>query len=560
MGNYKATDFVRHRSEFFQAYRKPVKPELDSHQEDIHIDWEQTVETWASRRDYSYLHKHRHQIIQEFNDLYASLEKKKNAGLAFWYYCIYCSHLLENYYLAYGQKGKAEDQKKLRAQILARLHPSEESGSEKEGFFHSLRKQFTSGFRDLVSTPVHASKIRDKAGEANIWRIYWVFCRFMLKTGLTMSRDAQLLDKLDELLGSHTDLDGIFAAFDKPAMVLNVLSVGFFAARFMINAAQIVKHTFFPSKEEKKTSAWRRFKAELDKRHADMVNHGAWAAVNFVTNFNTLCHISAPVAGWITAGFLVFDIATLLYVRERAKKQYLQKRADYNHLIEDYNVKIIELENIDKKILSDEEPKRTLDSLIYYYSQIKMLEQQIEALDISWKTKSATLHFLAVATVLLATGFALSMLLSPPAAVLACYFVCIVGIAMYLSEKSYSAYKEKSLALEYAKKRGDPEIKELEKACKAARNEFIFSLVKNTVVPSLLIATYAVCWPAAVALTVLFVGYELFQAYRRHRQSQNKAMEKPLLEDTDNKMLENSEKRKEIEDEDLDSQWQVVYS
>lgn len=531
MGVSKASRFAEDRIKFFNNFNHQRKHDLYSIDK---VDWDASAKQYNGK-GYSYLHEHNSLILQEFNDLYASLEQEKDVNdntIAFWFYCIYCSHLLENYYVAYGQKGKAADQAKLRAQILARIQPKAEpsSNSDKEGFLSSLRKHIKAGFHDLLTTPVHASKVRDKAGMYNLWRIYWVFCRLMLKTGLILSRDIGLLDKLDELLGSHTEFGGIFDKIDIPPGVLNVLSVGFFAARFMINAAHVVKHTFFPSKGEKETSTWRRFVSELDKRHADLANHGVWGAVNFITNFNSICHISAPAAGWITAGFLVFDILCLLYVRQRAKQEYLQKRADYLHSINALSYKIEALQKrAQKSELEDDEQK----DLAFYLKQREILQRQQEQLEIRWKSKSATLNMLALATVLLASGFALSMLVSPPLLVFACYFVCMIGIALYLSEKSYSSYQEKSLALEFAQHRAHTpeEIGKLEKACAAARNEFIFTLAKNIIVPSLLIAAYAVCWPAAVALTVLVIGYELFSAYRRHRQSGKARLEPSISEE-----------------------------
>ncbi|CAM2909958.1 Uncharacterised protein [Legionella steigerwaltii] len=50
----------------------------------------------------------------------------------------------------------------------------------------------------------------------------------------------------------------------------------------------------------------------------------------------------------------------------------------------------------------------------------------------------------------------------------------------------------------------------------------------------LLITTFAICWPAAVALTVLYVGYEMYHAYNQHqskKEAAQHALEAPENDD-----------------------------
>ncbi len=251
------------------------------------------------------------------------------------------------------------------------------------------------------------------------------------------------------------------------------------------------------------TTRWDRFKYELYKRHCNFANDLVWATVNFLTNFNQIVHISGPVAGYLTSAFLVFDVCMALYKCNLAKQEYLTKKAQYIEERDEYN-------NPDRfKKLTDEQRR----------IHIEMLDQQLIALELNWRTKEATFYFVAAAAALLMMGFTASMLVSPAIMVVACYFVCTVAVAMYLSSGAFSKYQEKSLYLEQAQLTGKNlpvALKEYE----AARNDFIFSMVKNTVMPLMLITTFAICWPAAVVLTAMYVGYEMYHAYDQHSESQ----------------------------------------
>ena len=58
-------------------------------------------------------------------------------------------------------------------------------------------------------------------------------------------------------------------------------------------------------------------------------------------------------------------------------------------------------------------------------------------------------------------------------------------------------------------------------------------MVKNTLAPILLITTYAICWPAALALTAVYLGYELLHSYEQHqanKEVKQLALARPIAE------------------------------
>lgn len=247
------------------------------------------------------------------------------------------------------------------------------------------------------------------------------------------------------------------------------------------------------------TSAYDRFKHELYKRHGNFLNDITWGIVNFLCNFNTLVGISGPVAGYLTAVFLVFDILLILYKCNLAKNEYLTKKSQYEQEIEDYK-------NPNKfKTLTAEQKS----------IHIQMLQDQLTEHEINWQTKEATFYFLAAAATLLMMGFTVAILFNPSLLILSSFVVCTIGVAMYLSSDAYSQYTEKNLKLQQAQL-NDKNLPVAQQEYETARNNFIFTMLKNAIVPTVLIATFAVCWPAAIVLTALYIGAEAYHAYSQH--------------------------------------------
>jgi hypothetical protein len=579
--------FRRDKQRFFSQF--PSVTNLD-----IQLN---TIDSQVQNIGYSFLLRNKAALEEEFTQMFAVLQQQDDENKeVFWLYCYYCASLLEAFYNAYSQPGNAEKYRKLRKKIKDHLNHDTENSEAEKSFIQSLQVSFLEGFRNLVSAPFHLSQIRDYVAYSNLCRIYWTFCRLTLTQGLAVVKDLKLIDMLDAILGTHTDVDKIIGAIQAPTFVINYFSVGFFLMRFMIDGGLLLRHTFFPTELEKgeensceinyldnfngtpsleyyrnsyimvpdendtgiklyyisksgtaerltirdkhklkqallaklndnpsirlsaaeireiitahtdhvpePTTCFDRFKHELYKRHCNFLNDLVWATVNFLTNFNQVVHISGPVAGYLTSVFLVFDVAMALYKCNLAKQEYLTKKAQYIAERNEYN----DPERFKK--LSPEQRR----------VHIEMLDEQLTALKIDWQTKEATCYFVAAAAALLMLGFTASMLLSPAVMVGGCYFVCTVAVAMYLSSEAYSKYQERRLHLEEAQLIGK-NLLVAQREFEAARNDFIFTMIKNTVMPLVLISTFAICWPAAVVLTAMYVGYELYHAYDQHSES-----------------------------------------
>lgn len=550
--------------------------------------------TMAERRvsamNYSFLLENKTTLEAEFIEMFTVLQKQEGEQKeAFWLYCYYCASLLELFHRSYLQTNKEEHYKDLKNKILLRLRKQvKKTEDDEQSFIQSLYSSFLGSLNNLVNAPFHISQIRDYIAFANLCRLYWAFCRLTMTQGLLLARDLHLIEQLDVILGTHTNVDKIISVFQAPIGVLNYFSIGFFLARFMIDGGLLLKHTFLPTELEKgsecaiyskdklpgaseideyrrsymvindnethnlyyipktgspqlikvpdgktlselltkfngldelilnsnevqtlitdntnhapeKTTCFERFKFELYKRHCNFANDLLWSTVNFLTNFNHISGIPGPIASYITATFLVFDVGMALYKCSLAKQEYLSKKSQYLQEIEEY---------------SDRNLYHTLTDA-QRLMHIDMLNKQIYELEISWRTKEATFYFVAAAAALLMMGFTASVLVSPPMLVLGCFFVCTIAIAMYLSSGAYSQYQEKSLYLEQAQLTGK-HLEIAQKEYEVARTEFFYSMTKNTFMPMILITTYAICWPAAIALTAIYMGSELLHAYNQH--------------------------------------------
>jgi hypothetical protein len=543
----------------------------------------------ANEKEYKFLANNKLLIEQEFNQLFASLKKQGDNRQNLWLYCFYCCTMLQNYYSAYDKQSLVDKYRKQSIELQFRCENGvfENPAIDEDTFLRSLQKKISADLGVLASTPNHIAKIRDWLAFSNIYRIHFNFCRFTVRQSIFLMRELKWL----ETLSNHLDLDAMIAKVNAPAPIFNVLSVGLFAARFIINAGLLLKHTFLPSNEErtgycllsrpsvpehfdelldlpagynsyyvqingnqnilyyvnrenrtittlpvfddKKTvfdqemltiekesplsiddlkkitlltghvqqllSTRERFFHELYARHCVMLNDLAWGSINLLTNYSAVFSISAPMAIGLTVGFLFFDVSLLIYRLHLAEQEYMLKKAQYLNEKRDYEVLLQAM------TLSIEDRNK-------YQERCKMLDEQMSQLELSWQTTRATFWFNIAAAALLMGGFSAAFVFVAPAAIAACYFVCIIAVAMYISADIYGAYKEKSLILQQQELDGGDTTNAL-LAMQTARNEFIMAMVKNIAMPLLIVTVFAICWQASLIVAAVYIGYECTRGY-----------------------------------------------
>ena len=413
-----------------------------------------------------------------------------------------------------------------------------------EYFYKDVKKSVVNFSTAFLSS----SGFRDNIAYINLLRIYWAFWKATLSKVLPLLRDAGFMDSMEKTLHQPTFDKELLQAMEVLTIYVYVCSVAFFVIKFFINAWNLGWHTFFPRKEEANSTMGERFSYELSKRYDAFGNDGAWGVVNGLTNFNKFFNISDPVAMWLVAGFLFYDLALILLIRHvkeaaylRQCREYEKEREDVQALLNKVNEEIQLSLNAGGAITAELVAKQALAR--EYELRLEFVAESLKALNNNWHVKHSTLLFNAAAAMVFALGFSVTIIFASPIVATVSYFLCVVAVAMYLSADRYDSLKEKEIALREAssiliKSREDqvqPEANKEKKVegaptlnpnqfyskalfeYKQARNEFWFKLARNALIPTLLLGAYAICWPAAVALTILFAGYSLYRAYGKYQ-------------------------------------------
>lgn len=489
------------------------------------------------------------ELEAEFDNLTQVLEShkdKKEWSSAVWSYYYYCCRLLMEFYgsdkpdeRAYHNPSKRAYYENYAAKIKRHVNDAEDEPLVSTPFIKELKTDFS----ELLKTPLRVSSIKNKLGMMNMFRVYWVFCRLTFTTGLHHFRDKGFIDLFEKTLSSKFDENEFIRKMEAPNFIFNALSVGLFAGRLLLNVAMLMKHTFFPQGAEKNATVAQRFKFELYKRHPVLMNDAAWATVNLLTNYPELINISAPVANWLIAGFLLFDFCLILWQRNLAEKEFRHKRNQYRQELDGYCDKSREIETAitQKEVLFAEKPfDSNSDSLLKEIEKLKAqhaLNQELisltmktqRELEISWEVKNSTFLFNAAAAFLFIAGFTASFIFAAPVVALVSYATCMVAVAMYLSSGSYGQYKAKSLRFydancDFEKVRGGLVAPGLElikanhqslQEYQAARRAFGLKIAENVIIPTLVLGLMAACWQAAVVFIVLYASYKLYQHYHK---------------------------------------------
>lgn len=464
------------------------------------------VKSLALAKTYPFLANNRLLLEQELGQLQTSLKYKGEAHQDFWLYAYYCSVMLQNFYEAYGKNDKAleyqDKSKTLRYRCTYGRFPA--PILDEKTLSKHLHDSFQKDMDSLSKTPNHISKIRDWVAFINVRRLHLAFSRLFIRQSVFAARDLLWFAKLDKIFGTTTNVDEIVSRINAPAPIFSALSVALFGSRFFINLSMMLKHTFYPSsQQEQSLTRMDRFKHEFYMRHPVMINDIVWASVNTLTNYSAFFNISAPVASGLTMGFLFFDVAMLLYRRKLAdleyackKEQYLSEKNHHESLMQDMRLSALVRQN--------------------HAFHHTLLIEQLKQLEINRQAKDAAFLFSTTAAVFLFAGFSASLLIAMPAAIVVFYFVCSVGVSMYITADVFGAYKEKSLTLDLLEKE-HRDTSLARKEFNEARTAFFITMTKNTLIPLLVMGLFAISWQAALIFTALYIGYECLQGYLKSK-------------------------------------------
>ncbi|MDF1756742.1 MAG: hypothetical protein P1U74_00340 [Legionellaceae bacterium] len=350
-------------------------------------------------------------------------------------------------------------------------------------------KLYTS-FNNLIE--FHPSQFFDFLGTLNLYRLSYVFSRLSWKNLWLFFKSLNFLDINDKLRGHFINI----AMMDYPTTVFNLASVFIFVARLLVEAATILKHWIKPTVAEQGFSWSSRIYIEWVRKYARILNDIVWAVINAVTNFPLHFGIAIPVASWILAGFLFFDIGLLSYQLYGEESDYKERKAwaeDQKSIMNGKKLDFSHDEEYAQKVLAKNKP--------IYSFMLDLLDKEAQ---ICLAETRAIVGLCIFATVLFVASLACCITMSSPLVLPICFFVCVFSVAMIISRgkfgEIFSARKTKELDTsgKYKDERNE--------AIQKAQWDFAKSFAINLFAPMIIIGLFTVHWPTAIAAIVVYLA------------------------------------------------------
>lgn len=381
----------------------------------------------------------------------------------------------------------------------------------------------------VVGVPAAASSRKPQADAQNFWsgldlelsikwfgffNIYRLLIAFFRLTWIFIVSAIRMLQRLPAMID-----ESLLIAVTP---IFNVLSVGLFFGRLVVDFAMCVKHVVRPATaQEKDVNFIERFNMEWNKRYRRMVNDGFWSSANGLSNFYWIFGISVSLAGPLLVGFLTFDIAWFVYkwrqdelamneMEEILKGMSPSSQSGSVGNFEDESYEH-DGESVNREIrplirdVVDHPTQSSVGSSVLSAAQIKVIELQLRALNVRRESLRANYLFSIAAAIVLVVSFAcfVAFAASPLAGPL-CFFGCALGVAMYLSVGDFSNLWKTRVERELAKIT-DESLLSRKEAEKQALIKFALGFVESLIVPALLIGLLTVNWPAALACSLAYL-------------------------------------------------------
>lgn len=456
------------------------------------------VKEKAQKTSYDYLLNEIHTLEMEFDTLYNTLLQKPQNRRKFWLYTYYLSLQMAEFYEAYGPTEKALASKQMAETIRGYLEDGQISvqaiRENDSSFFERLYNQIKQWFQDLYNKVAKATSAKNAIAEINMIRMMYMVSRLTLLNFILILNNNGLIEKIGEILGQQLSLEVLQERLGTLQGVANVLSVALFVGRAAINTALVIKHVCFPSEKEKEVAWYKRFMFELNKNHGQFLNDFAWSAVNLFTNYPKILGLSFPAVIGITVGFLVFDLSLILWLRHRDELKFQDK----NNQLQLEIKALMALDSLDK----------------HQKENLSVLLEQKAFLEIDHKSTQAAYHMNIVAAVFLCIGFATGFAMASPIGSVACLGVSIIAVAFYRSANQYADMVRKREMLQKVKNDGG-DILAAEKAYENAKMVFANSMLKHTLMPTIILITFALCWQAALVGIGILVVYEMSKGLQK---------------------------------------------
>lgn len=472
---------------------------------------------------------------EEINSLFESLKKSDHDSEQFWFVC-YGWCLLLAY--CYGKKLKKIGGNE--GEHAEYIYDKPEAVSAYEGYCEQIKAYLKTGsfpskhwktrLLDKIKSDwdvlmlEHSTPLKNRVGFMNLYRLVFVFARFTVTQMMLLAKELKWIEKVERLWKVRIDVDKIVKRIAKPTAVFNALSISFFAARFIINTGIVLKHALFEKKDPSLTEEQRSLNRQAEyQRFCTMLNDAVWFTINGLCNYRQLFGIAAPLANWLTAGFLAFDVALLVFRHFYvARNEYLLKKSLY----------MAEFDRLNNP------QQQGVNSSIDVAKQRQMLLNQMVELDNNWKAANFTCAINITAASVLLCSFSAALIFSGPIAFVVSGVFCSIGLALYLSAESGGVWKKAALDLKQfdeLNKEDKTGREDLVHNLERARRQFFINLVKHTVIPLIIVATLATNLAAGLLVVAAYMLWEYLPSFDLSKKNTNSGQQASL---EDNNQLE----------------------
>ncbi|MBN9230745.1 MAG: hypothetical protein J0I93_07815 [Legionella sp.] len=343
-------------------------------------------------------------------------------------------------------------------------------------------------------------QLRKLLDEVSIKRSHFSYSRalvtFMLEH-LQRSKYSDMIKELNRMFGTSSRyIEGI-NFLNKSREFTGILGVLLFSIRFIINIVLLLKH-WFKALTNPYLSASKVLNQELKKRGFLLLNDFAWATMSILSIFHQQLHLSTLALSPLLATFLIFDIASLL----------VQWYADFSR---------------NKKIM-----KNLQQQIGFATAEEKIIiEQQINILQDQWHAENSYYIINIIASKIIALSLIFSFFCTT-SIVLATLALCsTIASALYNTAKDYKKFRRSELALHAIERnltqnatRAQLNLRdELQEETQLLQGQFWKKLALNTCGMAFILAASIACWPVAIAVTALYLGYQAYQSHQHSKHS-----------------------------------------
>lgn len=357
------------------------------------------------------------------------------------------------------------------------MKESIKSWSQKYHFFHSPSFKNTFASSNKKNHHFDLYIILDWINSINAYRRISLFARLSWIKFWSVASQLHWLDADHRLFGLTINDD----ILNLPTDFYAIFGVLIYIIRLTINLYISLNYIFF-SQDDLSITA--RFYSECERAHWYIIGDIVSSTINLLTNFSTYFRLAAPIASYLVIALLAFTFLKLVYFYMIEKQKY----------------------NKHEQYLRELNP--TIDTK--HHRTVTLLQKQLDhqRTEMQWR-----LYLSIIASLFLLTSFVISVTCAPQITLPLFLYMSVIGGVMYLSAENFGQFMCARKEYQHGRS-AEKRLVMIEK-----RNLFLSTMIKNLIVPMLLVGLFAIHWPTALALSLLYVVFTCYFAEKKPKLS-----------------------------------------